>query len=320
MRCTLAVVVVVLAACGPTVPVDDGGGDSGFDDAGGAETTRGGESTSGGSGPVTSGTTSSTATTFDSGEVDDDIDDGDPDDDDAMDDNNFLFPGDIICFAGCGPECDPFAQDCPEDQKCMPWANDGGDVWTAVRCVPLQRDPVGVGEACVVEGNATTGSDDCELGTMCWAADPITLEGTCVAQCGGTEASPTCADGLVCVIGFNDSVNVCVSACDPLAPACAMDEVCTHAPDVDPWESVFACLPTPPFAPQPFGAPCDGIAVCDAGLACAGWELVPGCEESCCTTLGDAAAPPACPDVEQTCIPFDEVAPFEGLCICGVES
>ncbi|MEX1364969.1 MAG: hypothetical protein AB1Z98_17710, partial [Nannocystaceae bacterium] len=43
-------------------------------------------------------------------------------------------------FIGCNdvpppPQCSLFAQDCPDGEKCMPWANDGGDAWNATICV-----------------------------------------------------------------------------------------------------------------------------------------------------------------------------------------
>ncbi len=39
-----------------------------------------------------------------------------------------------------------WAQDCPEGEKCMPWANDGGGSWNATRCSPLDPNPSAVGD------------------------------------------------------------------------------------------------------------------------------------------------------------------------------
>jgi hypothetical protein len=79
------------------------------------------------------------------------------------------------------------------------------------------------------------------------------------------------------------------------------------------------CQPIPPLAPQPYGAACELLAICDAGLACVWAENVPSCagDQRCCTMIGAAAAPPECPDVGQTCIPFEDGA-TEGPCYCGI--
>lgn len=63
---------------------------------------------------------------------------------------------------GTGFECDVFAQDCPPGEKCVPWANDGGGVWNATRCSPVDDDPAAPGEPCTVEGGPTSGIDDCD--------------------------------------------------------------------------------------------------------------------------------------------------------------
>ena len=55
-------------------------------------------------------------------------------------------------------DCDIWAQDCPEGEKCSAWANDGGGAWNATRCVPVDDDPDQVGEACNVEGSGCRAS------------------------------------------------------------------------------------------------------------------------------------------------------------------
>ena len=42
---------------------------------------------------------------------------------------------------GATNECNQWVQDCPEGEKCMPWANDGGSAWNATRCRPGRRRP-----------------------------------------------------------------------------------------------------------------------------------------------------------------------------------
>ena len=34
-------------------------------------------------------------------------------------------------------ECDMWTQNCPEGEKCMPWANDNGGAWNSSKCSPI---------------------------------------------------------------------------------------------------------------------------------------------------------------------------------------
>jgi hypothetical protein len=177
-------------------------------------------------------------------------------------------------------ECDVWAQDCPDGEKCVPWANDGGATLNATRCSPV--GPNEVGEPCAVEGSSVSGVDDCELGAVCFDVDPETLEGTCVAQCTGSEASPQCGGDLSCFVvgGF---VNLCLSTCSPLVPTCEMDDVCA------PWNDAFYCLPDGSGDGGQYGDEClGGINTCDPGLFCAFADDVPQCAgEMCCTEFCD---------------------------------
>jgi hypothetical protein len=150
---------------------------------------------------------------------------------------------------------------------------------------------------------------------MCFRVDPKTNEGACVPMCTGSPDNPVCPDGLECAIAYEDDLVLCLPPCDPLAPTCAEDEVCTHI--VDELTTRFVCLPVPPFEPQPYAAPCVGTLVCDDGLACvdAGHTTGDCMEASCCTLLGDPDAPPACPEMTQTCLPLSG---RPDLCFCGV--
>jgi hypothetical protein len=233
-----------------------------------------------------------------------------------VDGRPFIEDPDGPCF---GHECDLWSQDCSDGYKCAPRANDGGDSWNAVLCAPIDPHAVDVGDPCVAEGSGVSGIDDCGISAMCWGVDPLTLEGTCVGFCGGSEANRECPNGLECIVAFEGTLILCLPPCDPLAPSCADDEACMSNGNHPP-SGVFACLPTPPFVPHGYGKGCDGeLQLCAPGLACAPPEHVPGCDDiGCCTTVGDLAAPPVCPDVTQTCIPFEPEA-TEGLCFCGVQ-
>ncbi|MCA9708533.1 MAG: hypothetical protein KDK70_21975, partial [Myxococcales bacterium] len=229
----------------------------------------------------------------------------------------FIGGGDFVCVAGDDPwhclpiECSLYEQDCPSGEKCVPWANDGGSAWNDRRCVPVAEDPVGVGEACTMEGSPYSGLDDCALGAMCWSVDAETLEGTCVALCGGTERAPTCAADQSCLVTNDNNLAVCLSNCDPLQPDCLAGETCI--PD----DTGFVCAPTSEAAA---GEPCSFINTCGAGLVCASNPYVaPSCDESepgCCTPWCDLAAPDpsaACFDPAQQCMPWWESEAPPGL-------
>jgi hypothetical protein len=312
--------LLLLTACGPTVPIGEGDDANGDDDSG--TTTSTGSATASdtySTSPTTADPTFHTTPVVDSSEVD--VDDGEitEDDDDGNDDDAWIVPPDGSgCFTSC-VECDVWAQDCMDGQKCMPWANDGGNAWNATRCSQVVDEAGGVGDPCTVEGSGVSGIDTCMLGAMCFGVDSLTNEGVCVGICGGSPANPECPEGLACMQGFEGEVNLCLPACDPLAPTCAVDEVCAHSTMVDPEDGPFVCQPVPPLEPQPYGAACEGgLAICDAGLACVWAERIPSCVgQRCCTLLGNAAVPPECPEMGQTCVPFEDGA-TEGPCYCGI--
>lgn len=147
---------------------------------------------------------------------------------------------DDVCNGPSGLFCDLFQQTCPEGEKCMPWAGDGGTQWSATRCSPIADDPGGPGEPCTVEGSFTSGIDDCAAGTMCWNVDPMTNTGTCAAMCTVNACSPepSCDEpGTACAIAYDGNINLCLPMCDPLAPACSPGHGCRET------EGGFFCLP-----------------------------------------------------------------------------
>jgi hypothetical protein len=205
-----------------------------------------------------------------------------------------------------GPDygCDPWTQNCPPGQKCMPWANDGGTSWNATRCTALAPDPVGVGEPCNVVDSRVSGVDDCEAGAMCWNVDPQTDVGTCVAMCIGSEGDADCADPCsTCIQSGSGVLNLCLCACDPLAQDCGQGRACY------PLRDSYICAPDAGGDEGAPGEPCEFLNVCDPGSYCAPAAMVPACEgaNGCCTRFCDVADPDACadepPGVE--CIPLD---------------
>jgi hypothetical protein len=306
----------VSLSCGPTVPIGDDGGETSDGSSTMPPTTVGSATAMTASTTIT--TTSMTTASDESTSIDSTTSGADESSADSNATGFIQSPDGGSCFTHCS-YCDVWAQDCVDGEKCMPWANDGGDAWNSTRCSPIDPDPAAIGEPCVVERSGTSGFDNCGVSAMCWGVDPVTLEGTCVGFCSGSEANPQCPDGLACVIAFDGIVIPCVPPCDPLAPTCAADEACMYTGQ-DPPFARFACLPTPPFVPHGYGEACDGdLQLCASGLACVVPEHVPGCADlGCCTTVGDVAAPPVCPDVTQSCIPFDDES-MQGPCYCGVQ-
>lgn len=315
-------VIAIAIACGPKVqiPQDDGGGtgtagsaDDDGDDAPGdgpAPVTTAPSVTTGpppeppdddtGVPPSVSTTTTTTTGPGESGE---------------LDEVGFL---DGFDPGGLPIECSTFEQDCPRGEKCMPWANDGGNVWNATRCSPVFVDPGQPGDPCQVEGGPTSGIDTCDLGVMCWFVDPDTNEGLCVALCGGTHEAPSCTSEVACLASDDNVFGLCFGVCDPLADDCGPGSVCI------PLAASFTCAPADGSAG--YGEPCADAVNCAPGLACAA-DAVPDCsEDACCTnycdiTIGEPDS--QCPDigVGQTCASWwsDGMAPLGlehvGVCI-----
>lgn len=215
-------------------------------------------------------------------------------------------------------ECDVIAQDCPVGEKCSPWANDGGAVWNATRCSPIDPEPDPLGAPCTVEGAAVSGIDSCERGAQCWAVDPRTLEGVCVAMCGGDSSDPVCDDPeTTCVIANGGAIALCLPSCDPLLQDCAEALACTSSPG----DGGFACMPLG-GVPVVDGDACEHLNVCAAGSVCAIAEAVPDCVGAwgCCTPYCDLTVPGSCTAPGTQCVPWWEegVGPpqfdDEGLC------
>jgi len=224
--------------------------------------------------------------------------------------------GELRCTA-----CDAWTQDCPQGQKCNPWADDGGNAWNALKCVEVAPNPRKPGEPCTVEGSAVSGIDDCERGAMCWDVDPGTLMGTCVGLCDGSPRDPSCAEPeTVCLVSGASALSLCLPTCDPVLADCPEGQTCLEG-----GAGTFFCITVPDnFPPGGIGAPCEFAASCDPGLACISSELVPGCEASgCCSPFCKVSAPNTCPDApNQVCRPWYEQgkAPegLEDLGVCAL--
>jgi hypothetical protein len=218
-------------------------------------------------------------------------------------------------LGGINIECDIWAQDCPDGEKCMPWANDGGTSWNATRCSPVADVPVDIGGACTVEGSGVSGIDDCVLGAMCWGVDPETNMGACIELCSCTEVTPVCnTANATCSISNDGVLPLCLPVCNPNdAASCPDGEVCVPSNDV------FVCTPDVSGAMGAAGDECQYVNVCDPGLFCANAEIVPGCTSiGCCSAFCSDDDASGC-EAGQECIPWyeDGQAPDECLGTVG---
>jgi hypothetical protein len=185
--------------------------------------------------------------------------------------------------AGGIEACEPFAQECPDGLKCMPYADDGGGIWNANGCFPVVDEPDELGAPCEVTGLPTSGIDTCDLGLVCWGADD-NGNGTCVAQCEGSAVAPECGGDTACQISNGGVLTLCVSGCDPLAQNCGDGQGCY------PTGPEFSCAPVGDPGVQ--GEACAFINTCAPGLACIGGDVVAGCADpGCCSAFCDISNP-----------------------------
>ncbi|WP_096332251.1 hypothetical protein [Nannocystis exedens] len=287
-----ALVLVLLLACGPEAPPETESTDSGTT----APATT--STTSGASLPSTTSTTSPTTTSGTTTTTRDGV--------------GFIRPFDGGgCYAEfegegavrCSP-CDPWFQDCPRGEKCVPEDESGQGDWNETTCIPLDPDPDAPGEPCTVDPKPTHIVDSCELDAICLGVDPETLTGTCVPRCQGWADAPECPAGTACVISHEGVLIPCLPTCDPLGPPCPGGQACQlNFSDPD----NFVCLETDPDALAPLFAPCAGPLDCGPGLACMDAALAGECDpqqsDRCCLALCDLAAP-SCPGLMQECLPF----------------
>jgi hypothetical protein len=207
-------------------------------------------------------------------------------------------------------DCDPFAQDCPDGEKCVPYASTGG-TWDANKCVPVTGAD-GPGDPCTSNG-IIEASDTCDETSVCFFVEEVDgeLVGVCTEFCTGFADEPVCPESSTCVIANDGSLNLCVQACDPLAQDCPLGLGCYWLDDE------FGCASP---AADPVGEPCSFISDCAAGSLCVEAEFAPDCGDAgCCVAFCSLTEPSCSPDTE--CVAFFEGEPpagYEDVGLCLV--
>lgn len=292
-----ATLSLFLVACGSST---DGNG-SGFETAASASASDG--SASDGSASASGGDTDSSGSASDS-DSDGSASDGTTTDDSAGGTTDDSGGGFVPTPDAFNPSaCDPWAQDCPDGEKCVPYKSPNGSTWDANKCVPVVDSPASPGDPCTVMGNQT-GEDNCDATSTCnWVVDG---EGICVEMCTGNANAPVCNTPMTsCNIDNDGTRNLCNPLCDPILQDCPDNSrmTCLVANGSD----TFNCE---------LGWGEDGLGVgeeCFFDNSCLNGNLciynadaVPGCTGGgCCAPYCDLTTP-QCPDASTECVPFYE--------------
>ena len=218
---------------------------------------------------------------------------------DGVEDPSTTEEGDLSTFVqpkdGGVDDCDPWAQDCPEGEKCVAYSSDGGN-WNANKCVTINGDGQ-PGDVCTWDG-ITVGTDSCGAGSNCWDVMDVDgqLQGTCTAFCSGSVDNPSCAPESACLIANEGSINLCIATCDPIAQDCGSGLGCFWGGDD------FQCIFT--AGEIMGGEACGFLNDCAPGHLCAGADVLPACAgTACCTPYCDLATP-ECGDPQTQCTAF----------------
>jgi hypothetical protein len=227
-----------------------------------------------------------------------------------------------LSFYACAPdddyfspsECDPFAQDCPEGEKCVAYASTA-DVVDANKCVPVTGSGA-VDDPCIY-GGVIEGTDDCDQHSYCYFVEDVegVPTGTCKAFCEGTPDEPECAVGSACVISNEGSLTLCLPSCHPVLQDCVAGQACGWSGG----SSVFTCDLEADDAGA-IGEVCGPGDSCVSGSVCASSEVVPDCQgDGCCVEYCDLEDLEfVCSNPEAACTSFFEQEPPAGLEAIGI--
>jgi hypothetical protein len=208
-------------------------------------------------------------------------------------------------------ECDLFAQDCPVDEKCVPFA-ENGPTWDNAKCVPVLGAGA-PGEPCTTDG-VVEATDDCDATSFCFGFDQDNLGGSCHPFCTGNISMPECIDGWACAVPA-EGPPFCLQECDPLGDTCGAGSECT-------WTgTMFGCVDEGGAAQT--GEACTFVNDCDSGLLCVVGPALAGCaDDGCCTPFCSLMAgdgPCQMINAEHVCEPFFSEPPVGsedvGVCV-----
>lgn len=213
-------------------------------------------------------------------------------------------------------DCDPYSQNCPEGEKCVPYSSAGGN-WDSFACLPVLGE-VPPGGACHWDG-IDEGTDDCDASSYCWDTQEIDGEliGRCSPMCTNTGDNPMCPPGSQCLISGGGGFALCATSCDPLLQDCLDGRACY-------WVAAgFSCrFPT---GETGAGEPCESPTGCAGGSLCTGAEELPSCAGLyCCAPYCDVRAADPCPSLlpGSSCVDFfaPGTAPpgLEAVGYCGL--
>jgi hypothetical protein len=247
--------------------------------------------------------------------------DGDTGMDTASDDSTDTTDDDCGGFLGCPDmprrvvECDYWAQDCPEGQKCRPASTIPGDPsWNTTICVDAGTDPLLAPCTLVEDADPYGATDTCDEQGMCLFTGG---SGICHEFCAGDPENPTCPiTGWECDIAATGTLDVCIPRCAPIPGVCPDcwdcpgDQACIAA-----WEGDtlggFICFPL--SAEGAAGESCECANCCAAGLMCTDAATYgPGCAfDLCCTEFCDITnLALMCTGPDQQCVAlFDPTDP-----------
>ncbi|HWB79448.1 MAG TPA: hypothetical protein VG755_31010 [Nannocystaceae bacterium] len=207
-------------------------------------------------------------------------------------------------------QCDVYADGCPDGEKCMPYASDGGLAQDATRCVPLADNPGFIDAPCTVQEWIASGLDDCGRGLFCVVYEPTELTGRCLSFCiEDPELDDlTCADPNARCVGPPDALpRLCATDCDPFGTTCPDGYGCYKVNDH------FVCLDDVSGPGGAYGDSCLFTNDCDPGMRCVVPDNFFECAstDGCCSPLCDTRDPDAsamCPGApNHACVPiFDE--------------
>ncbi|MGB1017259.1 MAG: hypothetical protein ACPG4T_24185 [Nannocystaceae bacterium] len=225
--------------------------------------------------------------------------------------DGFLQPMDMF-----QNECTTWDDTCPEGQKCMPYANDGGSLWNALGCFDIMGSGM-VGDPCTAVESGVSGLDDCAQGHMCWNVEPDTLMGECIAFCSGNPEEPYCVPEMTtCHLASEGVLAPCLPACDLLVQDCSEDQACYVL------NGTTTCAPVAvPEEQGNEGQPCEYVNACQAGLMCLNGNAWPGCGMAgCCAPYCDLNNP-TCSEPGTECVALFENNPepwMENYGVCAI--